>query len=179
MPKLNHPALPSLLLLALTGVVAGAHAAQTCRSESEIPSSTPTIAFTDHGDGTVTHHATGLMWMKCPLGQSESDCATDTGSAMTYTWDAALEAAAASSFAGYDDWRLPDFKELRSIVEERCARPAINETVFPATPLWYFWSSSPDAYVSYRTWGVHFNNGNSYGGGRSASARVRLVRSGE
>jgi hypothetical protein len=177
MPKLIHPALPLLLLLALAGVVAGAHAAQTCHSESEIPSSTPTIEFTAHGDGTVTHHATGLMWMKCPLGQSGSDCAT--GSGTIYTWDAAFEAAAASDFAGYTDWRLPDFKELRSIVEERCYGPAINETVFPATPSWYFWSFSPFARYPYYAWGVQFTYGTSYGGGRSASARVRLVRSGQ
>jgi hypothetical protein len=175
MPKLIHPALPLLLLLALTGMVAGAHA--TCRSESEIPSSTPTIAFIDHGDGTVTHQATGLMWMKCPLGQSGSDCAT--GSATTYTWDAALEAAAASGFAGYADWRLPDFKELRSIVEERCERPAINETAFPTTPSWYFWSSSPNAYVSYDAWAVSFGTGTFYAQGRSSLNRVRLVRSGQ
>jgi hypothetical protein len=175
MPKLIHPALHMLLLLALTGVVAGAHAAQSCRSESEIPSSTPTIAFTDQGDGTVIHHATGLMWMKCPLGQSGSDCAT--GSATTYTWDAALEAAAASGFADYTDWRLPDFKELRSIVEERCNSPAINAAVFPAATAWYFWSSSPFSLYSYRAWGVNFGSGRSYGSGLTSANRVRLVRS--
>jgi hypothetical protein len=178
MHKLIHPVLALLLLFGLTGVAPSTHAAQSCRSESEIPSSTPASEFTDHGDGTVTHQATGLMWMKCPLGQSGSDCAT--GSANTYSWEAALEGAAGSGFAGYTDWRLPNINELRSIVEERCYGPGINETVFPATPSTYFWSSSPDAYDSDYAWYVDFYDGNSFGSYRGNSSRgVRLVRSGQ
>jgi hypothetical protein len=178
MPKLIHSALSLLLLPGLTGPVASAHAAQTCRSESEIPSSTPTIAFTDHGDGTLTHQATGLMWMQCPLGQSGSDCAT--GSTTGYTWEGALEAAAASGFAGYTDWRVPDINELRSIVEERCYNPSINEAVFPATPASSFWSSSPVAFHSGNAWEVNFYDGSYHSGySRDDSGRfVRLVHSG-
>jgi hypothetical protein len=178
MHKLIHPVRSLLLLLGLTGVAESTHAAQICRSESEIPSSTPTSEFTDHGDGTVTHHATGLMWTKCPLGQSGSGCAT--GSANTYTWEAALEEAAGSSFAGYTDWRLPNIKELGSIVEKRCYLPAINEAVFPAmTTTYRFWSSSPNADYSGYAWLFLFNYGYSYYNSRYFNHSVRLVRSGQ
>ncbi|MBJ6938275.1 DUF1566 domain-containing protein, partial [Vibrio cholerae] len=86
---------------------------------------TPNTAFNDNGDGTVTHHTTGLIWQRCSLGQSwdGTDC---TGEATTFTWEEALAAAAQHTFAGRNDWRLPNKNELVSIVEYRCYRPAIN-----------------------------------------------------
>ena len=165
------------LLIGLLFIVIGA-AAQTCRSESEIPSSTPTEAFADHGDGTVTHKTTGLMWMHCPLGQSGPDCATGTPS--IYTWEGALEAAEASDFAGYGDWRLPDVNELRSIVEQRCYDPALYLAVFPVPPASNFWSSSPFALDSGFAWTVNFHFGYSnYYFRDGNSPLIRLVRSGK
>lgn len=60
--------------------------------------------FTDNGDGTITDNATGLMWMQ-----------DDNGKGIA--WEAALAYAEGAAFAGYDDWRLPDVKELQSIVD--------------------------------------------------------------
>ena len=109
MPSLNLCALSiaTLLSLLFVPVSGGAY----CKSESLRPSTTPTDDFTDRGDGTVIHHRTGLMWMKCPLGQSGSDCAT--GGATYFKWQEALEAAAATSIAGHNDWVkfVPNDKE--------------------------------------------------------------------
>ena len=178
MPNLNlraagAPALLALFALLLISAPVGAG----CRSESEIPSNTPMEDFTDHGDGTVTHHRTGLMWMKCPLGQGGPDCAS--GSATTVTWQGALEAAAASSFAGHNDWRVPNAKELRSIVEHRCYSPAINLSVFPNPPPYAFWSSSPNAAYPGVAYGVNFVNGGHDLGNHGSYRHVRLVRSGQ
>ncbi len=60
--------------------------------------------FEDNGDNTVTDHATGLMWQQ-----------DDSGSGML--WKAALAYAEASTHAGYDDWRLPNAKELQSLLD--------------------------------------------------------------
>ncbi len=60
--------------------------------------------FVDNGDGTITDKATGLMWMQ-----------DDSGKGMT--WPDALSYAENMNFAGYSDWRLPDAKELQSIVD--------------------------------------------------------------
>jgi hypothetical protein len=60
--------------------------------------------FVDNGDRTVTDLATGLMWMK-----------TDSGRGMS--WEDALEYAENLESAGFNDWRLPNAKELQSIVD--------------------------------------------------------------
>jgi hypothetical protein len=61
-------------------------------------------SYTDNGDGTVTDVATGLMWMQ------------DDNEEAIY-WENALSYAEDFSYAGYTDWRLPDVKELQSIVD--------------------------------------------------------------
>jgi hypothetical protein len=58
----------------------------------------------DNRDGTVTDTATGLMWQKA-----------DSGKGMD--WEAALGYAGALRLGGHDDWRLPNAKELQSIVD--------------------------------------------------------------
>ena len=61
----------------------------------------------DTGDGTITDEATGLMWSQA-----------DSGEGMD--WEAALAFAQAqneANYLGYSDWRLPNVKELQSIVD--------------------------------------------------------------
>lgn len=60
--------------------------------------------FVDNGDGTITDNATGLMWMQ-----------NDNGTGIQ--WDSALSYAEKYTYAGHSDWRLPDIKELQSIVD--------------------------------------------------------------
>lgn len=150
-------------------------AAQTCNPN--IPESTPASRFTIHGDGTVTDGKTGLMWKQCAEGQSGVGC---TGTAATYTWQGALNLADASGFAGYRDWRLPNFKELPSIVEEKCYSPAINLAAFPNTPpSTYFWSSSAYASSFNLAWSVDSGVGSVGYAFRGNSYAVRLVRGGQ
>lgn len=148
---------------------------QTCRTQSEIPASTPTERFNDNGDGTTTDLGTGLMWARCAARLSGSDCTT--GSVDSYTWQQALDLANANTLAGFSDWRLPNVKELGSIVERQCHEPSINLSVFPNTPASDFWSASPHAYNSSRAWYVKFSSGRSDGDHRDDDYRsVRLVR---
>lgn len=60
--------------------------------------------FVDNKDGTITDKATGLMWTK-----------NDSKKAML--WQDALKYAENYENAGYSDWRLPDAKELQSLVD--------------------------------------------------------------
>ncbi|MBD0777621.1 DUF1566 domain-containing protein [Maribacter sp. ANRC-HE7] len=60
--------------------------------------------FTDNGNATITDKATGLMWSQ-----------NDSGEGME--WADALSYAENSNLAGYIDWRLPNVKELQSIVD--------------------------------------------------------------
>ncbi len=70
-------------------------------------------SFSDNGNGTVTDAATGLMWTKIDSGHVA--LGGDLDGAMT--WSEALQFAESSSYAGYADWRLPNAKELESIVD--------------------------------------------------------------
>ncbi len=92
---------------------------------------TTTQSFTDHADGTVTDNVTGLMW------QQENDD-------VTQDWQGALAYCEGLALAEHTDWRLPDIKELKSIVDNTRYDPAIDETYFPGTPgtLPTYWSSS-------------------------------------
>lgn len=60
--------------------------------------------FVDNGDGTITDLSTGLMWQLADDGQ-------------TRDWQQALAYSEELTLAGYEDWRLPNAKELQSIVD--------------------------------------------------------------
>jgi hypothetical protein len=71
--------------------------------------------FTDNGDGTITDLATGLMWS-----QDDSGNASDGGPRSGMTWEQALawvQQKNSENYLGYDDWRMPNAKELQSIVD--------------------------------------------------------------
>ena len=167
----------------ILAVALPADAQVACANQNPlVPTSTQTADFIIHGDGTATHAPTGLMWMRCILGQNWTG-ATCTGSASEYTWQDALKAAqtvnSSSGHAGYTDWRLPNKNELASIIEERCWNPAINATVFPGTPSDGFWSSSTYAEDRYYAWFVNFNDGSVDPDYKTSSRSVRLVRGGQ
>src|SRR4030066_733772 len=63
--------------------------------------------FVDNGDETITDNATGLMWMK-------SDSGTGMNWQETLAWGKRKNAA---NYLGHSDWRLPNAKELQSIVD--------------------------------------------------------------
>lgn len=61
-------------------------------------------SFKDNGDGTITDAATGLMWMQ-------------EDSKVGMNWKNALSYAESFTYAGQSDWRLPNAKELQSVVD--------------------------------------------------------------
>jgi hypothetical protein len=76
--------------------------------------------FKDNGDSTITDIATGLMWAK-------------DDSKVQLNWQEALKYAETSTLEGYSDWRLPNVKELQSIVDYSGIFPAIDTTYFNIT----------------------------------------------
>ncbi len=124
--------------------------------------------FTDNGDGTITDNKTGLMWMK------------ETAENQM-TWKKALSYCAKLEYAGYDDWRLPNIKELRSIADYSTYNPAIDTNFFPDTKLSYYWSSTTSSLNTGHAWRVHFSDGNgeSFYIYKSDSYYVRAVRGGQ
>ena len=168
--QLLAPTLAAALWLA-----AGAAQAVTCLSG--IAASNPDNIYTVHGDGTVTDTRTGLMWKQCLEGYGGAGCIAD-GTTTSFTWANALAHAESHTFAGYTDWRLPNQKELRSLVEECRRSPAINDAIFGlnTTLSSVVWSGSPLAGYPGNAWVVYFLNGGAYGGSRDGGNHVRLVR---
>lgn len=176
-------------LLVLYLAVAAPSAAAACAQEkTDMPQTTPDSVFVDNGDGTVSHTGTGLMWMRCSLGQSWNGRGC-TGAVRQYTWQQAVQAAVdinsgaadddgdgRAGYAGRTDWRLPDKMQLESIIEEGCHAPAINATFFPDTPSHWYWSATPSSSNRDIAWLINFQNGYDGADAKSYAARVRLVR---
>lgn len=138
---MNKIAASAFVALALSG-----EASAVCGNIENVavPETTPTSDFMLYADGTATHTRTGLMWMRCAVGKTWNGSAC-IGNYTLVNWSQALVTAHDFTFAGYDDWRLPNVKELMSIIEERCAVPPYNADVFPGNEQTMFWSSTPHA----------------------------------
>ena len=85
--------------------------------------------FTNNGDGTITDSATGLMW-------SQNDSGTGLNWEEALAW---VQTKNAAKYLDYNDWRLPNAKELQSIVDytrspDTTASAAIDP-LFNATPI--------------------------------------------
>lgn len=166
------------IALSLSLLIGGGVAHAAC-SPNTIAPNTPDIRYTDNGDGTVTDKLTKLVWMQCVIGKSGEDCTT--GSEQRLNWKQALQNQvllnADGGFANHTDWRLPNRKELTSIINNQCTSPAINSTLFPNQPLSIaHWSSTPDTSDETRSWAVNFQYGDVSRDRRTDVRLLRLVR---
>lgn len=170
-----RPGLLIILFFTMLLFISHSVSAQSCNT-ADITATAPDSRFVVIAQ-EVKDNKTGLIWQKCSLGQSGSDC---SGSAVPYTWSAALQAAEDERLQTGLQWRLPDIKELRSIIEYQCYGPAINLTVFPNTRTTYYWSASSYANSSYKAWYVDFYDGSSSIYFNMNHVKyVRLVRAGQ
>jgi len=139
-------------------------------------------SFTDNGNGTVSDATTSLMWQQCSAGQSTTTTPCDTGTAAYYDWGAGTATSALAycqglSLAGFSDWRLPNVKELKSLVSATTANPAINTAYFPKTQSYYYWTSTSDANGPATAWYVGFDYGEIVGATKSTPvANLNYVR---
>ena len=138
----------------------------------------PDSRFIINADGTILDDDTKLIWMRCSLGQTWDGSAC-VGDPSVFDWQNALSQSVAYEFADKSDWRLPDIKELSSIIEQQCYSPSINETVFPNTPAEQYWSSSPYISSARYGWNVSFYLGYNHHDFKTKEFHVRLVRDGD
>ena len=75
--------------------------------------SIPSSIFKDNPDGTVTDNVTGLVWQK-------------SGDHQELTWQDAMCYCENLELGEYTDWRLPNIRELESLVDWERYLPAIN-----------------------------------------------------
>ncbi|MCF2948265.1 DUF1566 domain-containing protein [Paraglaciecola aquimarina] len=148
---------------------------QTCLSDfdTEIHAE----EFIDNGDGTATNAVLGLTWMRCSLGQTwDADNQACVGDASELTWQQALKEAHGLVYADKSGWRVPNVKELSSLTERHCVRPAINEIFFPNTPSDDFWTSTPSVVDPQRAWVIAFFNSSNSIKDKNLFVFTRLVR---
>lgn len=120
----------------------------------------------------ITDTATGLIWQRCSAGQ------TWAGGTCSGTATAMMHEIALTYAAGQAGWRLPNVKELASIVDGSRINPSIDIVTFPNTISTAYWTTTPYAANTSGAWYVNFINGAMYFGGRTSTngLYVRLVR---
>ena len=145
-------------------------------------------------DGTVLDTTTGLTWNRCTLGMSwDSELNACLGYPQQENWKTTLQSVSLfneeqTALALPSDWRLPNIKELASIVNLHCVSPALDTEIFPDSSSSY-WSSTPffsqqvqslvDGVVidEHAAWSINFAlAGRESGLGISQKSAARLVR---
>lgn len=118
----------------------------------------PDPRFTDHGDGTVTDNLTGLVWLR------KADCFF-----RSINWENALAVAAelASGSCGLTDgssagdWRLPNVREMQSVVDYGRRYNVVLPSGHPFTGVrsTNYWTSSTDVNYPDYAWTVDLDHG--------------------
>ena len=146
------------------------------------------LSYTDNGDGTITDNNTGLMWEK------QSDDGTIHDKDNTYTWANAfavhIAGLNAAAFGGHTDWRLPNVKELQSIVNYQNFNPMVSPAFNTAcaasstvtsgscTAASGYWTSSSYVGLPAFAFDVFFNVGFVNANFKDDNHSVRAVRGG-
>ena len=125
----------------------------------------PNPRFTDNGDGTVTDNLTGLIWLKDanPFGpRAWSDALIDCKALAN-----GICGLTDGSVAG--DWRLPNIKELQSLIKVGVFNPPLPDTVgrgkwsdgdpFSGVQSLHYWSATTFAFNTDYAWNVYFYYG--------------------
>jgi pimeloyl-ACP methyl ester carboxylesterase len=139
----------------------------------------PNPRFTDKGDQTVTDNLTGLNWTKDGIAPGPSACSPGSYK----TWQGALDYVKClntNNYLGHNDWRLPNRKELESLVNTGQPNTAnwLYSQGYNVTDNGY-WSSSTSAYGTSNAWFVDMYAGYVYYFGKSNYFYVWPVRSGQ
>ncbi len=108
--------------------------------------------FNISGVEITVDNNTGLIWAAdgsakgCAYGQQ-----TD--------WESAVNWCRNLTFAGSSDWRLPNVRELHSIVDFSETYPCIDKTKFPNTEQDWYWTSTTYDYQGSKAWVIEFDVG--------------------
>ena len=118
----------------------------------------PNPRFTDNGDGTVKDNLTGLIWLK----NANCDGTKTWADALPYCNNLANGTCGLTDGSVAGDWRLPNVKELQSLIHYGVYDPALPNTA--GTGQWsegdpftnvqsdYYWSSNTYAGITSSAW---------------------------
>jgi hypothetical protein len=136
----------------------------------------PTPRFIDNRDGTVLDNLTGLLWLK------NANCF-----GRPRTWQEALDGAnnLADSQCGLKDgskagdWRLPNVRELQSLLDFGKIAPALPSAhPFSGVARGFYWSSTTSVGSPLDAWGVVLIEGSTFAGAKFLTWYVWPVRDG-
>ncbi|MFP4429193.1 MAG: DUF1566 domain-containing protein, partial [Desulfovermiculus sp.] len=137
--------------------------------ELAIGSKGPSPRFTERAPGMVYDQLTGLVWPK-------------KGVSFEYAlrWEEALEHVRdlnRTEFHGLNDWRLPNRRELRSLISHGRSRPALpEEHPFTHVQQTWYWSSTSSAMYPAYAWAVHLAGGRMFWNRKDQISMVWPVR---
>lgn len=131
------------------------------------------MSFTNNGDGTITDNVTSLMW------QMDHDGFSYNWFEATGTYDATnnpgtTDVCGGLTLGGHTNWRLPEKRELKSIVDYGVVSPSIDATYFPSTGIFNYWTASE--YDSTTAWYGQFLDGSIKQGDKTTDMHLRCVR---
>ena len=118
-------------------------------------------------NGVVTDNKTSLEW--------QDDYSYNANAIKETTWENAIDYCEALALDG-GNWRLPNKKELQSILDRSKFNPSLDNTVFTKTQNSIYWMSTSYAANSGNAWVVLFIYGNSGHRNKNNSHYVRCVR---
>lgn len=144
---------------------------QSCNANASFSAPIDRFRLTNSGD--IFDRKTGLIWRPCVLGRSGEDCTTGTEEVVS--WQQALSLASAQRESNSAQWRLPNIKELNSLIETACEAPALNPVVFPNMVLGRIWSATPNIHSENTVYYVQSQNGSSSYQSQNNTAMVQLV----
>jgi hypothetical protein len=136
----------------------------------------PTPRFTDNGNGTVTDNLTGLIWLKnanCFGARNWTQALSDAN-----TLNSGECGLGDGSSEG--DWRLPNVRELQSLIDYGCYSPALpSGHPFTGVQSSLYWSSTTRAYYTSFAWNVDLRVGYVYRNLKTVTFYVWPVRGGQ
>jgi len=136
----------------------------------------PPNRFTDNGNGTITDNLTGLIWTtdgNCPRQKK------NWKQTVEYVNNLAADTCDLQDDSKKGDWRLPNIKELQSLIDFSRSKPALPQKhPFKYLLLDYYWSATPNNSAPNKIWVVDINNGSIYARPKNHRYMVWPVRGG-
>lgn len=135
----------------------------------------PNPRFVDNMDGTIKDNLTGLIWLKDASCFGQKDWIT----ALNYINNLESGNCGLSDGSHAGDWRLPNIKELRSLVDYSKYNPVLpSGHLFESLQSQDYWSSTTYENVHYKAWFLNFQNGYVAPASKLDNKYVLPVRSG-
>ena len=153
----------------------------------------PSPRFTDNTDGTITDNLTGLIWLKnANCANAQRNWATALSDVTQLNTDGRMNSNncgdTSNGGSHQTDWRLPNVRELQSLIHYGYASPALSNTVgsakwtegnpFTGVQTTNYWSSSTYSGGTTGGWYVYLIDGHVFASNKTSSYYVWPVRGG-